>query len=259
MTTKIDSRTTRALCEYLLCLGDDRLVLGHRNSEWCGHAPILEEDIALANIALDCLGQAAHLLRLAGNVEGKGRTEDDLAYFREAVEFRNVQLVELPRGDFAFTITRQFLFDVYSYYLFEELQESSHKELAGIGAKAFKESRYHLRHSSEWMLRLGDGTAESHERVQAALEDLWIYTGELFDTGNVDTVLVEKGIAADQERIQPQWQKMVADVLQKATLDLPDNNGYMVSGSRQGRHSEHLGHLLAEMQIVTRSFPGAQW
>ena len=172
-----------SLSEYLLRLGDDRLVLGHRLSEWCGHGPILEEDIALANISLDLIGQANLLLELAGEVEGQGRNDDALAYFREGVEFRNALMMELPRGDFGFTIVRQFLVSVFEALQLERLQSSKEPELAGIAAKAFKETRYHVRHSADWMVKLGDGTDESHQRVQSAVDDLWRYTGELFDVG----------------------------------------------------------------------------
>src|SRR5690349_18549299 len=188
--------TSLAFFEYLLRLGDDRLVLGHRLSEWCGHGPILEEDIALGNVALDLLGQASALLKLAGAVEGKGRDDDALAYFREAVEFRNALLVELPRGDFAVTIVRQFLFDAYDLHVTDALSRSAHAELAALAAKAHKEARYHVRHSGEWVVRLGDGTEESHARAQAALDDLWRFTGELFTPDAVDEELAAAGIAA---------------------------------------------------------------
>src|SRR3712207_1010751 len=186
-----------ALVDYLLRHGDDRLVLGHRLSEWCGHAPILEEDIALANIALDFVGQANLLLGLAGQTESAGRDADALAYFREAVAFRNLQLVELPKGDFGFAIVRQFLFDAYDVLFLEGLQRSAHSELAGIAAKAHKEARYHLRHSAEWVVKLGDGTDESHRRVQAALDELWRFTGELFEMDDVDRTLGAAGLAPD--------------------------------------------------------------
>ncbi len=253
--------TNEALFEYLLRLGDDRLVLGHRLSEWCGHGPILEEDIALANIGLDCLGHATNLLHLAGEIEGKGRSEDDLAYFREATEFRNLMLVEQPKGDFAFTMVRQFLFDAYSYLLYEELQKSKHQELAGIAAKAFKEICYHLRHSRQWMLRLGDGTEESHKRAEIALEDIWIYTGELFTMDEIDHALVKEGISPHLESLKPKWQKQVQEVLSEATLKIPSDQDYMATGSRKGKHTEYLGHMLAEMQILARSFSGsgAKW
>ncbi len=248
-----------ALFDYLLHLGDNRLVLGHRLSEWCGHGPVLEEDIALANIALDLVGQASHLLCLAGEVEGKGRSEDDLAYFREAIAFRNFHLVEQPRGDFAFTIARQFLFDAHSYLLYQKLQNSSYEAFAAIAAKALKEITYHLRHSHQWILRLGDGTEESHRRTQNALEDLWTYTDEMFLSESKDEVLVAQNIVPELSSFRGEWEKMVRDVLTEATLKVPEENQYMAKGCRQGRHSEHLGHLLAEMQILARSFPGAQW
>jgi ring-1,2-phenylacetyl-CoA epoxidase subunit PaaC len=233
-------------------------VLGHRLSEWCGHGPILEEDIALANIALDLIGQATLLLKLAGEVEGKGRSEDDLAYVREAIDYRTVQMVELPNGDYAFTIVRQFLFDVFSYHLLEELQKSSNKELAGIAAKGFKEVRYHVRHSSEWVVRMGDGTAESHVRAQNALDHLWRFTGEMFETDKIDEQMMAEGIGANVEAIAPKWRAIVDDVMKRATLTIPGDPPAM-TGGRKGRHTEHLGHMLAEMQIVARSHPGAEW
>ena len=246
------------LSEYLLQLGDDRLVLGHRLSEWCGHGPILEEDIALANIALDLIGQATLYLKLAGETEGKGRSEDDLAYFRDAIDYRNVQMVELPNGDYAFTIVRQFLFDVFSYHVLEKLQSSSNTELAGIAAKGFKEVRYHVRHSSEWVVRMGDGTEESHERAQKALNHLWRFSAEMFQPDDVDREMISAVGAPDLEAIKPQWEKVVRDVFGRATLTIPDDPPAM-TGGRKGRHTEHLGHMLAEMQIVARSHPGAAW
>lgn len=247
------------LFEYLLRLGDDRLVLGHRLSEWCGHGPILEEDIALANIALDLIGQATLCLKLAGEVEGKGRSEDALAYFREAVEFRNLQIVELPKGDFAFTIVRQFLFDVFSFHQLEGLQKSANAELAGIAAKGYKEVRYHLRHSSEWVQRLGDGTDESHARAQAALSDLWRFTGEMFVVDEVDARLATAGVAIDPSAIETRWRAMVEDVMKRSTLAIPTDTVMLRGGGRRGVHTEYLGHMLSEMQIVARSHPGAEW
>jgi ring-1,2-phenylacetyl-CoA epoxidase subunit PaaC len=258
MTATVDEATRGALVEYLLRLGDDRLVLGHRLSEWCGHAPILEEDIALANIALDLVGQANLLLKLAGEVEGKGRSEDALAYLRDATEYRNALIAELPKGDFGFTIVRQFLFSVAAFYQLEALQRSAHAELAGIAAKALKETRYHVRHAGEWVLRLGDGTAESQRRAQEALDELWRYTGELFMEDAVDGTLVRAGLAPALAPLEAAWRAQVSDVVRRATLRLP-GDGYMQRGGRAGRHTEHLGHMLAEMQIVARSFPGAEW
>jgi ring-1,2-phenylacetyl-CoA epoxidase subunit PaaC len=249
------------LVQYLLRLGDDRLVLGHRLSEWCGHGPILEEDIALSNVALDLLGQATMLLRLAGEVEGQGRTEDSLAYFREVVDFRNCQLVELPRGDFAFTIARQFLFDVYAVVLLDALSSSVHSELAAIAAKALKEAKYHVRHSGEWLLKLGDGTDESHRRVQRALDELWRFTPELFTPDEVDHAMSEKGIGPDLSALHATWDSLVRDVVARATLTLPTGTPARpgTRGGRAGVHTEALGHMLAEMQIVARSHPGATW
>jgi len=255
----IDFHTQKLLAAFLLRLGDDRLVLGHRLSEWCGHAPVLEEDIALTNIALDEIGQASAFLHLAGEVEGGGRSADDLAYFREATQFTNVQLVEQPNRDFASTMARQFLFDAHSYFLLEILQKSAHERLAGIAAKGFKEARYHLRHSKEWMLRLGDGTAESHRRLQSALDDLWPFTRELFAFDETERALTDLGIIPELENIEKKWNELVLSVLAAATLAVPANSGHVASGSRTGRHSEYLGHMLAEMQILARSFPGVKW
>jgi ring-1,2-phenylacetyl-CoA epoxidase subunit PaaC len=246
------------LAEYLLRLGDDRLVLGQRLAEWCGHGPILEEDIALTNISLDLFGQAALLLKLAGEAEGKGRDEDALAFARDAVEYRNALLVELPKGDFGFTIARQFLFDAFSELYFAELAKSAHAELAGVAAKAHKEVRYHLRHSTDWMLKLGDGTPESHARLQRAIDDLWRFTGELFAADDVDRAMAEQGIGVDPAGLRARWRERVESVLTAATLRMPAD-GVMARGGRLGRHTEDLGHLLAEMQSVTRAHPGASW
>lgn len=233
-----------ALKEYCLRLADDRLVLGHRLSEWCGHAPILEEDIALANIALDLIGQANLFYGLVGD-------PDQLAYLRETIEYRNALIVELPKGDFAFTIMRQFLFSVASLHQLEALSRNTSTDLAGIATKAAKETRYHVRHAGDWVLKLGDGTDESHRRAQDALNALWRYTGELFLMDAVDEAI---GLKLDAAR----WRATVTDVLARATLKIPDD-GYMQRGGRQGRHTEFLGHLLSEMQILQRSYPGAKW
>ena len=254
-----DARSQAALIDFLLRLGDDRLILGHRLSEWCGHGPVLEEDIALTNFALDLIGQAAAFLHLASQIEGNRHSEDDLAYFREATQFKNVQLVEQPNGDFAFTVARQFFFDAYNCLLLGELQRSSHHQLAGISAKGFTEATYHLRHSGDWMRRLGDGTEESHHRLQAAVNDLWRFTGELIMFDRTEQTLVENGIIPNLDQLQKNWLERVSEVVRASTLSLPASGAAMVSGSRYGTHSEHLGHLLAEMQIVARSFPDAKW
>lgn len=246
------------LADYLQRLGDDRLILGHRVSEWCGHGPILEEDIAMANIALDLIGHASSLLALSGEVEGHGRTEDTLAYFREAVQFRNALLVEQPNGDFAMTMVRQFLFDVYSVLLWDQLSKCGHEQLAAIATKSLKEDKYHLRHSSEWVVRMGDGTEESHNRAQRALEELWRFTGELFDRDDVDAAVEAHGITVDHEALRSLWTTMVTDVLTRATLTMPTTT-VVRRGGRTGYHTEHLGHLLATMQSVARAHPGASW
>ncbi len=255
---ELDPATKEAFVQYLLRLGDDRLVLGHRLSEWCGHAPILEEDIALANIALDLIGQATAILELAAQTEGAGRDADALAFLREAIDYRNVLLVELPRGDFAFTVLRQFLFSVAAYYQLDGLTKSRDATLAGIAAKALKETRYHVRHAGEWVVKLGDGTEESHARAQAALDALWRFTGELFLMDDVDERLVAAGLAVDLSALERSWRKQVGEIIDRATLTIP-STPYMQRGGRAGRHTEHLGHLLSEMQILQRSYPGAKW
>jgi len=244
--------------EYLVRLADDRLVLGHRLSEWCGHGPILEEDIALANIALDLIGEATMLYKLAGEAEGKGRDGDALAYFRDAVDYRNALLLELPKGDFAVTIARQFFFSVYSLLQMQALAKSSHAELAGVAAKTVKEAKYHVRHSANWLVTLGDGTDESHTRAQAAVNELWRYTGELFIADDIDRAAASSGFGVDPSTLEAEWHAQVNDVLARATLATPPV-AYMQRGGRDGKHTEHLGHMLAEMQIVARSFPGASW
>jgi ring-1,2-phenylacetyl-CoA epoxidase subunit PaaC len=239
------------LVAYCLRLADDRLILGHRLSEWCGHAPILEEDIALANIALDLIGQANLLYGLVGD-------PDQLAYLRDAIDYRNILMVELPKGDFAFTIVRQLLFSVAALYHMDALSRGGNADLAGVAAKAAKETRYHVRHAADWVLKLGDGTDESHRRAQHALDALWRYTGELFLMDDVDETLIAAGVAPSLAEVEPTWRETVADLITRATLTLPAS-GYMQRGGRHGRHTEALGHLLSEMQILQRSHPGAKW
>lgn len=245
--------------EYLLRLADDRLILGHRLSEWCAHAPILEEDIALANIGLDCIGQAKYLYEAAAVVEGKNRTADTMVYFREAIEYRNLLLVEQPNGDFARTIVRQFLYDAYAILLFDKLQKSTFEPLAGIAQKAIKEIRYHYRHSSQWVIRLGDGTEESHHRTQKAFYDLWKYTDEMFLPDELEHILHGHGIAVRSSSLNEEWNNIVRKVIDQSTLIIPESGTPRHSGGREGKHTEHLGHLLAEMQIVARSYPEIQW
>ncbi len=246
------------LFEYLLRTGDDRLVLGHRLSQWCGHAPILEEDIALANIALDFVGQASALLELAAEVEGAGRDADALAFLRDETEFRNVQLAELPRGDFAFTMVRQYLFDAFDVLFLERLVKAKHEKLAGIAGKALKEAKYHARHTGEWVVRLGDGTAVSHQRAQDALNEVWAFALELFWSDGVDEAVIAEGHGVDLASIKAPWEITVRETFARATLSVPVDPR-IVQGGRRGRHTESLGHMLAEMQILPRSHPGAAW
>jgi ring-1,2-phenylacetyl-CoA epoxidase subunit PaaC len=251
-------RPQNDMFEYLLRLGDDRLVLGHRLSEWCGHAPILEEDIALANIALDLVGQANLLLTHAAHKEHAGRDADALVYLRDGIDFKNSLLVELPKGDFAWTIARQFFFSVYAMLQSEALQRVADKELAGIAAKMHKETRYHVRHSGEWMLKLGDGTEESHARLQEAVNELWRYTGELFLSDDLEQRLVGQRLAVEASSLEPKWREQVHDVFNRAHIATPEVK-WMQRGGRGGRHTEHLSHMLAEMQILQRQHPGASW
>jgi ring-1,2-phenylacetyl-CoA epoxidase subunit PaaC len=237
---------------------DDALVLGHRLSEWCGHGPMLEEDIALSNIALDLIGEARSLYAYAGTVEGQGRDEDQLAYLRDAAGFRNILLVEQPNEDFAHTIVRQFFYSAFMRPYWEAMTGSADETLAGVAGKSAKEAAYHLRHASEWLIRLGDGTGESHARAMAAVEEFWPYTGEMFEVDAADAALIAGGIAADPRKIKPAWDATVEAVLGEATLARPAD-GWMQTGGRSGRHSEHLGHLLAEMQFLQRAYPGAKW
>ena len=245
-------------CRYVLRLADTSLILAQRLGEWVGHAPAIEEDLGLANISLDLLGQARMLLSYAGELEGCGRSEDDLAYLREESDFLNATLVEQPNGDFGQTIVRQFLIDAWQLELHEWLQESKDPRLAEIAAKAVKETRYHLRYSAGWLIRLGDGTEESHARAQVALERLWPFTGELFAADDVDHEIAQAGIGPAPEALLPGWSARVGAVLTDSRLVEPPVTPFGWHG-KQGRHSEHLGHLLAEMQSLHRAHPGATW
>jgi ring-1,2-phenylacetyl-CoA epoxidase subunit PaaC len=251
-----------ALSRYALRLGDDALVLSQRLGEWIARAPQLEEDVAVGNIALDLLGQARSLLTHAGRLEGQGtgdiRDEDALAYLRDVLDYRNLLLVERPNGDFAHTIARQFLFDAFNVELMAALAGSRDARLAAIAAKAAKEAAYHVRHSAEWAIRLGDGTAESHARMRDALDALWPYTGEMFTADEVDAALAAAGIGIDLGALRPGWDRRVDEVLREATLARP-GDGWMQPGGGRGRHGEHLGYLLAEMQFLQRAYPGATW
>ena len=244
--------------EYVLRLGDNALILGQRLSEWCGRAPVIEEDLALANMALDLIGQARLLLTHAGKLEGKGRDEDQLAFLRVERDYRNLTLTELPNHDFGRTTVRNFLFSAFQVLLWERLARSTDTELAAIAAKSLKEARYHLNHSAEWVIRLGDGTAESQRRTQAALDDLWPYTAELFSADATDDAVAAAGIGPAWSELEAAWQASVLPVLEEATLTVPANTPFRSQG-RLGRHSEHMGHLLATLQHMQRTYPGAQW
>jgi ring-1,2-phenylacetyl-CoA epoxidase subunit PaaC len=246
------------LFAYTLRLADNALILGHRVSEWVGHAPVLEEDLALGNLALDLIGQARSFYTYAGEIEGKGRDEDALAYLRDAGAYRNILLVEQPNGDFAQTIIRHLLYSAFAHPYFEAMTRSKDATLAAIAAKAVKEMAYHVRHTAEWAIRLGDGTDESHRRAQYALDELWPFTGELFETDQIERALIDAGIAVDPVSVRAQWSKTLDDVFDEATLTRP-RDGYMQSGGRSGRHSEHLGFILTELQFLQRTYPGAKW
>jgi ring-1,2-phenylacetyl-CoA epoxidase subunit PaaC len=249
---------SEALFRYVLRLGDLSLVLGQRLSEWVGHSPALEEDLGLANIALDLIGQARMLLSYAGEIEGRGRDEDKLAYLREQGAYFNAILAEQPNGDFGKTIVRQVLIDAFQLELYERLAASRDERLAAIAAKSVKEVRYHLRYSSDWLVRLGDGTAESHARVQSALEQLWPYTVELFAADELDLAIADSGIGPRLPEVHSAWSARIDAILSEATLRRPADRPHTWHGKR-GQHSEHLGYILAEMQYLQRTYPDARW
>jgi ring-1,2-phenylacetyl-CoA epoxidase subunit PaaC len=257
-TMKRDQR----LFDYLLRLADNDLILAQRLGEWVGHGPVLEEDIALTNVGLDLLGQARLWFAYAGEVEarfaGAGRSEDALAFSRDGGEFRNLLLVEQPNGNYADTMARQLYFDAWHRLLLAELAQSRDARIAEIAAKALKEAMYHAERSADWVIRLGDGTDESHAKMQRAIDDLWMYTGEMFDPDETEVALAEEGIACDARRLVPAWRNTIATVLTEATLSVPDK-GWMQQGGKRGIHTEHLGRMLATMQSMQRAYPGAQW
>jgi ring-1,2-phenylacetyl-CoA epoxidase subunit PaaC len=247
--------SSTALFQYTLHLADDTLILGHRNSEWTGHGPILEQDIAISNIALDLIGQARNFYQYAAqlsNTDGAHVTEDSLAYLRDGWDFRNCLLVEQTNGDWAKTILRQFFFSAHQVDLYGQLVAGSDATLAAIGAKAHKEALYHLRWSSEWVIRLGDGTEESHARMKKALDELWKFTGELYMPVDYES------IGPDLTRLQPKWEERVRDVFDEAGLSYPSPE-WMQTGGKEGRHTEHLGYILTEMQFLQRAYPGCEW
>lgn len=246
------------LFALLLRLGDDHLILGHRLSEWCGHAPMLEEDLALPNMALDLIGGARVLYGYAGQVEGKGRSEDDLAFLRDGTAFRHVLMAEKPIGDFAYTILRQFFFAAFMHPFWDKMQDSSDKLLADHAGKAVKEYAYHIRHCGEWVIRLGDGTTESAQRMQTALNELTPYVGEMFECDELYVRMTAAGIVPDMDSIRHQFDAVIERTFADAMLPLPDLS-FSHSGGRYGRHGEDLGFLLAEMQFLQRAYPGQSW
>ena len=260
--TVISNTSNAPLVEGLLRLGDNALILSQRLSVWCSHGPAIEEDMALTNVALDLLGQARMWLSLAGEQEGAGRDEDALAYLRDAPEFKNVLLVERPDADYAQTMVRQFFFDVWHYFLLERLTQSSYSDIAAIAAKSLKEVTYHVRRSSDMVVRLGDGTDLSHQRMHQAIDALWPYVGELFVDDATDQAWHQAGWGPLLSALQPAWQAHVGQMLSQATLRQPEMDAAMFPafrGGRTGRHTEHLGFMLAEMQSVPRAYPGAVW
>jgi ring-1,2-phenylacetyl-CoA epoxidase subunit PaaC len=249
---------TNAKFEYLLRLGDNALILSQRLSAWCGHGPILEEDLALTNVALDLLGQSRFWLTYAAETEAASRDEDKLAFLRDAGDFRNLLLVEQPNGDYAHTTVRQFFFDAGHFYLLRELTRSKDERIAATAQKALTEVTYHLERSGDWMVRLGDGTAESRLRMQAAVDDLWPFTGEMFEMDEVDREMHRLEFAPDLTALKSEWSAHVDRILKQATLTAPAA-GWMQRGGKSGKHTENLGFILAEMQFLQRAYPGAQW
>lgn len=252
------SNNQQAHIEYIQRLADNSLILGQRVAEWCGHSPVLEEDMALTNISLDLIGQARLLLQHVAKLEGKGRTEDQLAFLRIEPEFRNLTICELPNEDFARTMLRNFLFSTFQIVLFEKLEGSKDAELAAIATKSLKEARYHASHSGEWMIRLGDGTEVSHAKAQAALDYLWPYVNEFFAACPFDDAVKAAGIGPAWGELEAQWRAQVEPVLTEATLEVPTTTPFKSYG-KFGRHSEHMGHILSEMQYLQRAYPGGEW
>jgi ring-1,2-phenylacetyl-CoA epoxidase subunit PaaC len=259
----MSNQSTNQLINYTLHLSDSALILSQRNSEWCGHGPVLEQDIAITNISLDLLGQARNFYQYAAQLinqsTGQPTTEDSLAYLRSEREFKNCLLTELPRGDWAQTVLRQFFYSQYQHLLYEALQQGADAQLAAIAAKALKEVSYHLRWSSEWVVRLGDGTEESHTRLQQAFEILWPYTGELFLAADYEKEMQAAIIAPDLAALKPVWEEKINTVQIEAALENAAAGVYMHTGGKTGVHTEHLGYILAEMQYLQRAYPGAEW
>ena len=246
------------LFQYILGLADDALIIGQRLSEWAYRAPFLEEDIALSNISLDLFGRANLLLEYASEINGGENSADDLAFKRNEREFFNHLLCEQPNGDFGKTIVRQFFFDSFYLLFLVKLTKSKDSQLAAISQKSLKEVTYHFRHSSQWVIRLGAGTQESHEKLQKAVNELWIFTDEFFNMNDIDKMMVKQTIGVDRQALKVEWDKEINRILKKATLILPEK-GHIISGGKEGIHSEHLGHLLSDMQYLQRAYPDAEW
>jgi ring-1,2-phenylacetyl-CoA epoxidase subunit PaaC len=250
----------KALIDFCLRIADNSLIHAQRISEWTGHGPILEEDIAMSNVALDLIGQSRGFYTYAAQIEGDGKTEDFYAFRRGEREFRNKLMVEQPDNkDFGFTMMKLFLNGCFDYLMFRDLMKSTDETISGLAAKSIKEVTYHVRHAGDWIVRLGDGTEESHQRIQNSLNELWPYTNELFEQDSVDALLISNGIAFDKEKFRDEWTKMVHEIFAKATLSVPENSTYSPTGGLKGIHSEHLGYLLAEMQYLPRTYPDAIW
>jgi ring-1,2-phenylacetyl-CoA epoxidase subunit PaaC len=247
-----------ALIDYTLHLGDNSLILGQRNAEWCGHGPVLEQDIAITNISLDLIGQARNFYQYAASLMGDGATEDTLAYLRKEREFKNLLLVEQPNVDWAQTILRQFFFSQYQSLLFQQLQNSKDEQLAAIAEKSLKEVTYHLRWSSEWVVRLGDGTEESNKRIGKAIEELWRYTGEMFEAADYESRAGSKGFGVNVSKLKEQWLNNVKEIFTEATLSIPEKV-FMQTGGKEGKHTEYLGYILTELQYMQRAYPGCEW
>lgn len=256
--------STDQLINYVLHLADNALILGQRNGEWCGHGPVLEQDIAITNLSLDLIGQARNLYQYAAQLQGNGATEDSLAYQRTEREFKNCLLVEQPNGDWGQTILRQFFFSTYQFHLYEQLQHSADKTLAAIAEKSLKEVTYHVRWSSEWVIRLGDGTGESHSRMLKALDELWMFTGELFIPADYEIAAAKEKVGVDLTSLKPKWDNQVDEILQEATLIFSSNENnrqqtWMQTGGKEGKHTEQLGFILTELQYMQRAYPNAEW
>ena len=247
-----------SLIDYTLHLADNALIIAQRNAEWCGHGPILEQDIAITNISLDLLGQSRNFYQYAATLIGGDTDEDKLAYLRKEREFKNCLLVEQPNGDWAQTILRQFFFSTYQYLLYEKMQHSKDEQLAAIAAKALKEVTYHLRWSSEWVIRLGDGTAESHDRMNKAIDELWRYSGEFFKAAEYESKLLKDNISVDLSLLKDEWTKKITEIFAEATLVVPEKK-FMQGGGKEGMHSEQLGYILTELQYMQRAYPNSQW